>query len=139
MDSSRSIQAIIGRCLLILGFGAFLGSAATAALAADYQSLIIVSPQSEATIHNNSGRVDIEVAVSPLLNVDAGDRLVFVIDGVPFPPSRRSHLTLQEMDRGSHTIQVQIINDAGNMLIASVQRTMYLWRASALLPNRVHP
>jgi hypothetical protein len=139
MASSRFLPAVVGRSLLKATAGVCLCLAALSAAAASYQSLVISSPANEATIHDNQGRIRIDAALSPPLSADTGDRFVFVVDGVPMLPSRNASLSLEQMDRGSHTLQVQVIDQAGNTLITSPLTTIHLWHASALLPQSNPP
>jgi hypothetical protein len=136
MDTSGLFHSFIGRRLLSLGLGTVLVAAAAAARGADYDALVIVSPESEATIHDNAGNIDVEAEVTPPLRVAAGDRLVLIVDGAPMPPSRRNHLTLTAVDRGSHTLQAQVVDPSGRTLISSQPLTVYMWQASALFPGR---
>ena len=135
MATRRFLSAVVGRRLLRLATGACLGFATLTACAAGYQSLAIVAPADQATIHDNQGRIQVDAQASPPLSADTGDRFVFIVDGVPMLPSRAGSLSLEQMDRGSHTLQVQIVDQAGNTRIASPTTTVYLWHASALMPR----
>jgi hypothetical protein len=135
MDTHRLLTTLVGSCLPTLSLGLALAAATPPAAAAGYDSLTIVSPANEATIHDNGGRINIDAAISPPLRVDSGDRFVFIVDGVPMPPLRKNSLSLEEMSRGGHTLQVQVVDETGNALITSAPRTVYLWQASALAPS----
>jgi anti-sigma factor RsiW len=135
MATDRRFPSILRRRLLKVGTAFCLAMATLPAGAADYQSLTIVAPADQATIHDNQGHLRIEAAATPPLSVGSGDRFVFVVDGVPMLPSRNDTLTLDQMDRGSHTLQVQIVDGSGNTLIASPTSTVHLWHASALMPK----
>jgi hypothetical protein len=132
MATSRFFPAVVGRRLLRAATGVCLCCTALSASATDYQSLVISNPANKTTIHDNQGRIHIDATLSPPLSADSGDRFVFIVDGVPMLPSRSSSLSLEQMDRGSHTLQVRVINQAGNTLITSPTTTVYMWHASVL-------
>ena len=132
-DAAVVRRARRARCAGLLAL--LLAAVALTAAAADYQSLDIVSPNDDAVIHDNSGRFDVDTMLIPPLRVDDGDRFVFIIDGAPMPPMRDGFLALDQLQRGSHTLQVQVVDAAGNALITSAPRTVELWQASQLAPG----
>lgn len=139
MAARRFCPTLFGRCPLRLTAGICLAVAALSAGAAGYQSLAIVSPADQATIHDDNGRISINAAVSPPLREDVGDRFVFIIDGVPMLPSRNDTFSVEQMDRGRHTLQVEVVDVTGSALISSAPTTVYMWEASALPPTQGQP
>ena len=96
--------------------------------------LAITSPASEETVHNNDGDVRVEVVVLP--DLAPGQRIALLLDGEVVARQTSGTFELTALDRGAHTLQAQIVDRAGTVLATSDPVTFYMWRASALLPNR---
>jgi hypothetical protein len=94
----------------------------------------IVAPQNEETVHDNSGNVAVQVAVSG--GKRAGDQLVLLLDGNPVPGRGDSRFMLTGVDRGTHTLQAQLIDSSGSPRASSPVVTFYMWQASRLSPLR---
>lgn len=96
---------------------------------AEYQSIQIVQPTNEATIRNNLGYVPIVVEVKPELKKD--DKLQLIFDGKPLgSPQANTIFALNGIDRGMHTIAVNIVDSEGNVLSESAKIIFYLHRAT---------
>ncbi len=121
--------------LILLLAGAALVSGA--AWAQGEQTITIVSPQPETTIHDNTGNLTVTVAVSPPPHLEAGERLTLLLDGAPVASGTRQRFELQNIDRGSHTLQAQVNAADGSVIATSPPVTFYMWRASRLFPNRM--
>lgn len=97
----------------------------------------IVSPQSEETIHDNTGRVQVTVAIRDGDPFAAGGAIRVLLDGRPFGPDARSYsFALEGVERGEHALQVQLMNAAGTVIATSEVVKFYMWQASALFPSR---
>ena len=118
------------------GMGAvlMLVVAAGMAPAAEAASVVIVSPRSEETIHDNAGNV----AVTVIVDDGAQDApLRVLLDGRPYGPLQHTRsFTLTGVERGEHTLQVQLIDAAGEIVASSDAVKFYLWQASRLFPGR---
>ncbi len=106
------------------------------AFAGNYGSVQVVSPKAEETIHNNNGDLNVTVAVSPSLNHGRGDYLTLLLDGAPAATGTGRHFKLHGIDRGAHTLAVQVNSADGAVIAVSDPVTFYMWRASRLFPNR---
>ncbi|HEY7741952.1 MAG TPA: hypothetical protein VIA19_02810 [Burkholderiales bacterium] len=97
----------------------------------------IVSPRNEETIHDNTGRVAVTVAIRNGDALAAGGAIRVLLDGKPFgPDARASSFALEGLERGEHRLQVQLTNAAGAVIATSEVVTFYMWQASALFPSR---
>ena len=96
--------------------------------------LAIASPASEETVHNNDGDVHVEVIVLP--DLAPGQRIALLLDGEVVARQTSGSFELTALDRGAHTLQAQLVDRVGTVLAASDPVTFYMWRASALFPNR---
>ena len=74
-------------------------------------NLDIVTPSHDETFRDRT--VPVAVMVTPQLK--PGQRLVYLLDGVPVSePTTQTSYAMTEVERGTHTIGVTIIDDAGN-------------------------
>jgi hypothetical protein len=99
-----------------------------------YASVAIVQPANEETVHDNEGNVSVQVAVSPRLA--PGDRIVLLLDGRPVSQQPGTTLALSGVERGTHTLQAQVVDTNGATLAASQLVTFHMWQASRLFPSR---
>jgi hypothetical protein len=123
----RTIVMLITACVLL---------AAGQAMAQDYQSLRIVAPEQEATVHDNNGNVTVKVRVSPSLR--AGDKIALLLDGAVVESGHKTRFALSGIDRGTHTLAARVAGAQGAVLIESETVTFHMWQASRLFPNRRH-
>ena len=108
---------------------------ATAALPARAYDIDIVSPADLSTVFDNSGDFSVRMTVVP--DLEAGDRLEFLVDGTPVgPPSPILEIPLQGIPRGEHVLQARVIDSTGNVGAMSPPSVVYVWQASLLFPNR---
>ena len=93
----------------------------------EYTVVAITQPTQDATIRNNQGYVPIIINIEPELR--AGDKLQILFDDKPIgAPQTGKLFALNEIDRGTHTIAVQVIDKDGNVLNLSDTITFYMQR-----------
>jgi hypothetical protein len=103
--------------------------AAEKARADKYTKLVIASPQDDEPVRSNAGNISIQFASSPELNKEAGDRFQLVMDGTPVMTTDKGTVILTNVDRGTHTLQVNIIaGDSGNVIKSSSPSTFHMLR-----------
>lgn len=96
--------------------------------------LRITTPNQQQTIRNNSGRVEIAGNITPSLRHDYHYRLM--LDGKQIQkPHASAHFVLNDVDRGEHSIVLELINDQQRVIATSEAVTFYLFRASVLHTN----
>ena len=93
-----------------------------------YTSVSITSPTNEATIRDNAGNLDVTASVAP--GLQSGHKMVLLDNGTPQGESASGSFKLNNIDRGAHTLTVQIQDGAGKTLISSNPVTVYLRRHS---------
>ena len=92
-----------------------------------YKSLAIVQPANQATIRNNQGYVLINVAIEPALQ--DGDLLQIIFDGNPFgKPQANLSFALSNINRGTHTLAVQVLDKHGNVILKSKPIKFFMHR-----------
>ena len=102
--------------------------------AAPYQVLEIVSPANQETLWNIGGTLNVQVRIQPQLQ--PGHRYDVVFDG-----QRRnvngtaSRVALPDVFRGTHTLQLIVIDSAGEEVMRSEPRTVFVQQTSTLNPN----
>jgi len=97
-------------------------------------SLSILSPQSDETIRSNAGTV--EIAVS-LTNAEQLKQFTirYILDGETAVESPQLTATLDNVDRGTHSIGAELISRNGKVLAHAEPRTFHLQRVSIRRAN----
>lgn len=112
------------------------GTEAAPPAAVAYRSFKVSTPQDQATIWDNEGKVSMTLDLEPALAVEDGHRIQFYLDGKPYGKAELSMAnTFQGLDRGSHTLSASVLDDKGDSLISTAPVTVYLHQASLLHPN----
>lgn len=109
------------------------------AATAEYSQLSFTAPEPEANLWDNTGALPVSFNSEPALQTERGHRLVVLLDGQAQAPVKGNSTTLENVDRGSHTLQGQIIDATGKVLISSPSITVHLHRQSVMGPNRARP
>jgi hypothetical protein len=97
-----------------------------------YQSLEIVQPAAEQTLWNIEGRLTVQLALQPALK--PGDRVRLYFDGEPREVSGLQ-VPLEEVYRGAHNLQAEVVNQAGQLMIRSEPIRFYVQQTSILNRN----
>lgn len=98
--------------------------------AARYERLTITSPQNDGTAEDGTGDVQVEAALAPALQV--GHQVRLRVDGsVHGRPGTGLSWQLRNMDRGSHTLQVEVLDQDGRVVIRSKAVTVHVFRPVA--------
>jgi len=100
-----------------------------ASKAAGYQSLSLSHPSPKQTIRNNQGRLRVVYRLQPHLRARRGDRVQVLLDGKLAKTTADGSATLDNIDRGTHTVRVQVVDSSGKPLIRSASHTFYMKRA----------
>jgi hypothetical protein len=88
-----------------------------------YTSINIVSPGAEQTLWNIEGVLNVSVALQP--GLQPGHQVRAYFDGKMQPVSGTS-FQLQEVWRGVHNIQVEVVDATGNVMIRSQPNRFYV-------------
>jgi len=101
----------------------------------EYQSLEILAPVEDSVVRDNAGNVVITVQIQPALQVKAGHRLAVVLDGSRLEGRfTGDRFSLSNVERGSHSVEVQVVDEHGNALLRSAPRSFHMKRHSILNP-----
>lgn len=108
---------------------------------ASYKSLQIVSPQNDEAIRQNEGIVVIQAQSIP--NLMEGHSYVLLLDhNRAGKPQTSPTFVLTNVDRGTHSVQVQIVDSSEQVMIQSPSITFHLLRyviQSAPMINPLKP
>ena len=100
---------------------------------AGYTSLEIVQPENDATIRNNEGTIAVGLVVAPALA--EGHSIKIVVDGAELEGEMRgTQFSLNNLNRGTHSLVTRIVDADGNVLISSNSINFHLRKASILTP-----
>lgn len=92
-----------------------------------YQGLSITSPASEETLWNIEGQLTVQIQVTPALQ--QGHRMRLYYDGEGRDISSTT-VQLEEVWRGEHNLQVEILNETGMPLIRSNPLRFYVQQST---------
>lgn len=106
------------------------------ASASVYESLSITSPGSEETLWNIGGTLDVTLNLQPGLR--RGHRVRVYLDGEAQMVNGTS-FTLDEVFRGVHNIQAEVVDSTGQLQIRSETNRFYVQQTSVQNPRRPGP
>lgn len=92
-----------------------------------YESLAVSSPASEQTLWNIEGVLSVSLAVNPALRPGHQVRVYF--DGTPRLVSGTS-FQLEEVWRGTHNLQAEILDETGKLMIRSNPIRFYVQQST---------
>lgn len=92
-----------------------------------YQEINISQPLNESTIRNNQGSFLVAVELVPKLM--SGDVFQLLLDGKAYGDEQTEVVfEVDGINRGAHTLQVQVLNAQGLVLITSTKITLFMHR-----------
>lgn len=107
------------------------------ALKIRYTDVLIRVPGNDEMVGNNEGIVSIDFSVVPPLRADLGHKVIALIDGVPAgKPTALSPLVVENLDRGSHTMVLAVIEPKGELLGSSKSITFHIQRITASMRGK---
>ena len=105
-----------------------------ASAAANYESISIASPENNQVIRSIDGMVNVSVELRPGLL--AGHKIRIYLDGVRAAQDLEStQITLQNTDRGTHALQVSVIDENNNELKRSSAMSFHMLRLAEPLTS----
>ena len=98
-----------------------------------YSEAVIVSPANDSALRSNAGNLTVRGQVHPGLR--GGHRVQFLLDGVAQGvPGRRLDCSLENIHRGTHRLEIRIVDEAGEVVFTGAPSTVHLLRHSRLHP-----
>ncbi len=119
--------------IVMLAGGVF---ASRPAASADALHVLITQPSHQETIHDNLGDVPVVITLQGT-QLAAGRHLRVLLDGKSYGQKLQTlSFTLGHVDRGEHTLSVELVDETNAVIAISPTITFYLWHASRLSPIR---
>jgi len=91
-----------------------------------YTALEILAPAHDSSFRDNSGNVSITVGIEPGLSAEHSLRLL--MDGKPVALNASTSFQLENVDRGTHTLMVEVVTPEGQSLQQSAPVSFHLLR-----------
>lgn len=91
-----------------------------------YKTLEIASPADDESIRENAGNITIVANISPRLQ--RGHVMRLLMDGEIAQEGSQATFSLANVDRGTHTLALEIVNGAGEVQLRSANSTFHLLR-----------
>lgn len=102
----------------------------------NYQSIKIIQPSDGETFRDDQGIVPVALALNPPLDITNGHKIQVQLDGKPMgEPQAATGFTLFNINRGTHTVVVDIIDGQGRVVGSSNQVAFYMHRTIAPVPS----
>lgn len=109
-----------------------------AAAASAYARLQIMQPEDGGTVHSNTGQFSIALVLEPPLQLERGDAVAVRLDGTVLAQRRTTlqfDVTADEWqmaarDQVEHSVEVAVVDRAGNALLVAAPVRFYVQRAS---------
>jgi len=104
----------------------------SAAKTTNYTKLAILQPQDDMALRNNSGQLTITLQIEPPLNRADEHKIHIKLDGVKIAVTSGNSATIDNIDRGTHTVTAELVDMHGKVLKSSATHTFHLLRHSTL-------
>ena len=98
-----------------------------------YESIEIVAPAPEETLWNIEGVLNVSMRVVPALR--SGDQIRVFFDGQERTVTNSTSLTIDEVYRGVHNIQAEVIDSTGRLMARSLPNRFYVQQNSVAGPR----
>lgn len=101
----------------------------------NYQALEIITPGNDEAVRDNAGNVPVTTRLQPELA--SGHAMQVLLDGQLAQTGQTTSFTLTNVDRGTHSVQVRVVDANGNTVMVSNPAVFHLQRRSVILqPNK---
>jgi hypothetical protein len=103
-----------------------------------YQSLRVLAPEPDATVRSSAGDLIVSIASEP--DLQPGHRYRLLLDDQPITePSLSLEFPLTTIDRGTHNLSVEIVDEQGRTIERSANRPFHMQRISLAQKRKVKP
>ena len=98
-----------------------------------YRSLEFIKPLDQSTLRNNLGVIELQLRIDPALKVRENHRIQFYLDNERYGPlADTTNIMMSNIERGEHTLSASVLDESGNVIIASRPVTVHVKRESIL-------
>lgn len=103
-----------------------------------YDMLRVLIPEPDATVRSSAGELIVSVTSEP--GLQRGHRYRLLVDGQPTSePGRSPVFALNNLDRGSHNLSVEIIDEQGRTVERTANQHFHMLRISLAQKRQVKP
>ncbi|BCX65701.1 DUF4124 domain-containing protein [Pseudomonas izuensis] len=103
-----------------------------------YDLLRILVPEPDATVRSTAGEIIVSVTSEP--GLQRGHRYRLLLDGQPTAePGRSPVFALNNIDRGSHQLSVEILDDQGRTVERTANQPFHMQRISLAQKRKANP
>lgn len=96
----------------------------------------IISPSNNQVFINTDKPIELEIAVKPSLLVHAGHKIQYKISSkVQYTTTLKTNLS--HLDRGSHILELRIVDNKGQSLSSSLRRVIHIRKDSKQIKNNL--
>ncbi len=95
-----------------------------------YESIRILSPQADEAIRSNNGNLSIKGELTPSLQSNLKHHLQWRMDGKILPGANSLNLNLKNLDRGTHKLQLRVLNANGKIMIRTPTISFHILRVA---------
>lgn len=101
-----------------------------------YERLQITYPEPDSAFWDNQGNFTLRLTLEPALDSAAGHRVRVYLDGESQGTTEKLQWRFTGVNRGSHSVRAEVIDEAGESLIQSGTVSFHLHQQSVNLPAR---
>lgn len=100
---------------------------------ASYESLSIIAPENDKQVYSTSGTVTVGYTLTPALKTSKGHQFAIALDGKQLKSKGvTNQIRLQNLDRGTHSVQIFVVDSKNSIIISSQTTTFHLRRESVI-------
>ncbi len=96
-----------------------------------YQAFSFISPEPDEGYRNNAGNLSVSLSLQP--GLQRGHKVVIKLDGNEIANGKALSASVQNVDRGTHSLSATVVDNAGKTLI-SANTSFTMLRVSKLAP-----
>ncbi len=100
------------------------------AKALKYESINILSPKDDEGIRSNNGDFTAKGQLTPSLQSDQEHHIQWLLDGKEVPAANGLTLSLKNLDRGTHQLQLRVVNFDGKVEIETSTISFHILRVA---------
>jgi len=96
--------------------------------ATNYTALAIASPANDEALRDSSGALAVKISLAPQLDTKSGHKLVLLLDLKSAAVAQTPDVALKDVERGTHTLKVQVTDANGRVLKESAEINFQMHR-----------
>ena len=94
----------------------------------NYTTAVIASPANDEALRDNNGNLTVKINLEPQLDIQAGNKLVLLLDQKSAAVAQTPEIALKDVERGAHALKAQVIDATGRVLKESAEINFQMHR-----------